>query len=68
MIQDGVIYIASSGGVLSAIPPGCDGSSSGCGSPWSETLGTSTSGSPDATSHGVYVGDDAGIVHAYTVP
>lgn len=68
VIDGGVMYVASSGGVLSAIPLGCDGPSPGCGSPWSEPLGTSTIGSPDATSDGVYVGDDAGIVHAYTVP
>lgn len=68
VIQDGVVYVASSGGVLSAIPLSCDVASPGCGSPWSEPMGTTTSGSPDATSNGVYVGDDAGIVHAYTVP
>jgi hypothetical protein len=68
VIQDDVIYVASSGGVLNAIPLGCVGASPGCDSPWSEPLGTSTSGSPDATSDGVYLGDDAGIVHAFTVP
>ena len=68
VVQGGVVYVASSGGVLSAIPLGCDGVSPGCGTPWSEPLGTSTAGAPDATSDGVYVGDDAGIVHAFTVP
>ncbi len=67
VIQDSVVYVASTGGVLIAIPLGCGGASPGCGSSWSEPLGASAGGSPDATSTGVYIGDDAGVVHAYTV-
>ncbi len=68
VVRDGVVYAVSSGGVISAIPLGCDSASPGCGAPWSETVGTSTGATPAAEADALYVADDAGIVHAFTVP
>jgi outer membrane protein assembly factor BamB len=68
VVEGGVIYAVSTGGVISAIPLGCDTASPGCGSPWSESLGAGTGGVPGAEADGLYTGDDAGVIHAYTVP
>jgi PQQ-like domain len=69
IVQDNVVYVVTQGGVVMAIPLGCDGASPGCDAPWSEPLGTTAAGSPPAaTGDGLYVGDDAGMVHAFTVP
>lgn len=68
LVQDQVIYAASTGGVLDAIPLGCDAASPGCGDPWSVTLGADAAPAPAATPDGLYVGDVHGVVHAFTVP
>ncbi len=68
IVQDDVVYVVTGGGVVTAIPFGCDGASPGCDAPWSEPLGATARSRPAATADGLYVGDDAGIVHAFTVP
>lgn len=68
--RNGVVYVASVEGTLTAIDESCgDGSgSSACGAPWTDSLGHAPGTGPDSTDDVLYVGDDAGTVHAFAIP
>ena len=71
--RNGIVYVASAAGTLTAIPESCVGVGAGagtaaCDGPWSDTLGHAVRAGPDATDDVLYIGDDAGTVHAYAIP
>jgi hypothetical protein len=72
IVEQGVVYLVSRSGSITAIPAACDPAvspapSGGCGSPTTRNLTTGSDVSPDAADGALYVGDDKGTVHAYTL-
>ena len=68
IVQDGLVFVVTTGGLVTTIPDGCSPSSDSCTRPWSEVLGAGASSPPAVTSTGVFVGDDRGTLYAFGLP
>jgi outer membrane protein assembly factor BamB len=69
--RNGVVYVASVDGTLTAVDESCgDGGdrSRTCDDPWTDALRHPVGTGPDSTDDVLYVGDDAGTVHAFAIP
>jgi outer membrane protein assembly factor BamB len=69
--RNGVVYATSATGTLVAVDEVCADTSSppaACGDPWTDELKQTVTSSPDSTNDVLYVGDDAGTVHAFAIP
>ena len=68
VFADGLVFLVSRGGLVTAIPDGCSPSTNSCLRPWSALLGGGAGSPPAVTSTGVFVGDDRGTLYAYGLP
>ena len=66
-IEGGIVYLMSADARLFAVPMVCDRGSPACARPPSTPVGSSNPAVPASGGGSVYAGDDAGIVHAYTL-
>lgn len=67
IVEHGVVYVVARSGTISAIPA-CDATTTpGCDAPQSRGLETGADAGPDAADGALYVGDGAGVVHAFTL-
>jgi outer membrane protein assembly factor BamB len=65
VIADGLVFLVSTGGLVTTIPDGCAPTTASCSPPWSEVLGSGAGSLPAVTSTGLFVGDDKGTLYAY---
>lgn len=69
--RNGVVYVASVDGTLTAIHESCTDTGAGtsvCEDPWVDTLGKTVATGPASTDNVLYIGDDAGTVHVFAIP
>jgi hypothetical protein len=67
-VSNGLVFLVSTAGLVSAIPDGCNPSDGSCSRDWSDVLGGSATSAPAATSTGIMVGDDRGNLYAFGLP
>ncbi len=65
VVGDGMVFVISSAGLVTAVQDGCRIGTEGCAPAWSDVLSTSAGSSPAATSIALYVADDLGTLYAY---
>jgi outer membrane protein assembly factor BamB len=68
VVADGLVFLVSKGGLVTAIPDGCPPNTTSCSRPWSELLGSGAGSLPAVTSTDVFIGDDKGTLYAYGLP
>ena len=68
VVSDGLVFVVTTGGVVTAVPDGCSPSADTCSRPWSDVLNAGARSSPAVTSTGVFVGDNRGTLYAFGLP
>ena len=64
------MYVAAVDGTLTALEERCGDPAppAVCAHPWTDQLGHAVADGPVSTDDVLYIGDDAGTVHAYAIP
>jgi outer membrane protein assembly factor BamB len=68
VVSDGLVFVVTTGGVVTAVPDGCSPGADTCSRPWSNVLDAGARSSPAVTSTGVFVGDNRGTLYAFGLP
>ena len=65
VVGDGMVFVISSAGLVTALRDGCRIGTESCAPTWSDVLSTSAGSFPAVTTKAVYVADDLGTLYAY---
>jgi outer membrane protein assembly factor BamB len=67
VLADGVVFVVSSAGLVTAIKDACRIGTQNCAPRWSNVLSASATSTPSASATALFVGDDLGTLYAYAL-